>query len=100
HTRWPRDWSSDVCSSDLFQVSGLKHVTHKPEEPVIVDALRESSDHDIMIETPKAIGDISLDEPGCPGPGFSHVPQCGMTSPARRPQERRAGNDARPPPPR
>src|SRR5437870_13580838 len=27
HTRWPRDWSSDVCSSDLFvdvtQSSGL-----------------------------------------------------------------------------
>src|SRR5690625_664778 len=21
HTRWPRDWSSDVCSSDLFVVS-------------------------------------------------------------------------------
>src|SRR5207253_7941340 len=20
HTRWPRDWSSDVCSSDLFTV--------------------------------------------------------------------------------
>src|SRR6266508_5264364 len=20
HTRWPRDWSSDVCSSDLFEV--------------------------------------------------------------------------------
>src|SRR5437870_9721690 len=20
HTRWPRDWSSDVCSSDLFLV--------------------------------------------------------------------------------
>src|SRR5207253_8391261 len=20
HTRWPRDWSSDVCSSDLVQV--------------------------------------------------------------------------------
>src|SRR5690625_7258030 len=19
HTRWPRDWSSDVCSSDLFR---------------------------------------------------------------------------------
>src|SRR5207253_6010002 len=19
HTRWPRDWSSDVCSSDLFK---------------------------------------------------------------------------------
>src|SRR5437870_7935277 len=20
HTRWPRDWSSDVCSSDLHQI--------------------------------------------------------------------------------
>src|SRR5207253_8537697 len=23
HTRWPRDWSSDVCSSDLIQQSGV-----------------------------------------------------------------------------
>src|SRR5207253_7472627 len=23
HTRWPRDWSSDVCSSDLLQ---LQHI--------------------------------------------------------------------------
>src|SRR5690625_6692413 len=22
HTRWPRDWSSDVCSSDLAKVYG------------------------------------------------------------------------------
>src|SRR5690625_7115201 len=22
HTRWPRDWSSDVCSSDLLQRDG------------------------------------------------------------------------------
>src|SRR5690625_6383684 len=22
HTRWPRDWSSDVCSSDLFGTAG------------------------------------------------------------------------------
>src|SRR5690625_7448124 len=22
HTRWPRDWSSDVCSSDLFAWEG------------------------------------------------------------------------------
>src|SRR5690625_6408427 len=21
HTRWPRDWSSDVCSSDLFYIA-------------------------------------------------------------------------------
>src|SRR5439155_7406036 len=23
HTRWPRDWSSDVCSSDLFEFDYL-----------------------------------------------------------------------------
>src|SRR5690625_6342634 len=23
HTSWPRDWSSDVCSSDLFLALGL-----------------------------------------------------------------------------
>src|SRR5690625_6934299 len=22
HTRWPRDWSSDVCSSDLDEIHG------------------------------------------------------------------------------
>src|SRR5690625_3774353 len=34
HTRWPRDWSSDVCSSDLtpfpfvvIQLDGMKRVT-------------------------------------------------------------------------
>src|SRR5207253_6438817 len=33
HTRWPRDWSSDVCSSDLLRVldvllpvPGVEHV--------------------------------------------------------------------------
>src|SRR5487761_1747097 len=67
----------------VFQVSGLKHVTHKPEEPVIVNVLRESPDHKIMIKTPETVGDITFDKPGCPGPGLSHVPQCGMASPAR-----------------
>src|SRR5690625_6929559 len=23
HTRWPRDWSSDVCSSDLYEDIGI-----------------------------------------------------------------------------
>src|SRR5690625_7043333 len=26
HTRWPRDWSSDVCSSDLLHVADLAHL--------------------------------------------------------------------------
>src|SRR5690625_700695 len=27
HTRWPRDWSSDVCSSDLMHDVGLGYLT-------------------------------------------------------------------------
>src|SRR5439155_10053064 len=28
HTRWPRDWSSDVCSSDLHGAQNRKVPTH------------------------------------------------------------------------
>src|SRR6266702_5581612 len=28
HTRWPRDWSSDVCSSDLLQLEALLFGLH------------------------------------------------------------------------
>src|SRR5215510_15603139 len=49
HTRWPRDWSSDVCSSDLHPHEGgrasdserLQHWRHlvKADQPVLgVDA--------------------------------------------------------------
>src|SRR5690625_6012300 len=33
HTRWPRDWSSDVCSSDLIN-----------REPVFADRIRRQLD--------------------------------------------------------
>src|SRR5690625_7859473 len=26
HTRWPRDWSSDVCSSDLYERENIEGV--------------------------------------------------------------------------
>src|SRR5690625_7138902 len=28
HTRWPRDWSSDVCSSDLIMEQGRRDPTY------------------------------------------------------------------------
>jgi len=46
-----------------------------------VNVFRESPDHKIMIKAPETVGNITLDKPGCPGPGLSHVPQCGMASP-------------------
>src|SRR5207253_7341953 len=30
HTRWPRDWSSDVCSSDLAQTEGARIGDRQP----------------------------------------------------------------------
>src|SRR5690625_7519523 len=32
HTRWPRDWSSDVCSSDLTDGLGLDKVGIETDE--------------------------------------------------------------------
>lgn len=55
----------------------------QPQEPVIVDLLREKYDHHIMIEFPETVGDISLDEPGRSGPGVGHLTQSGVASPAR-----------------
>src|SRR5437870_7035015 len=31
HTRWPRDWSSDVCSSDLFTPEEMRFVIVDPK---------------------------------------------------------------------
>src|SRR5690625_7539455 len=33
HTRWPRDWSSDVCSSDLAGVERHQRLGHGRERP-------------------------------------------------------------------
>src|SRR5437870_7067024 len=33
HTRWPRDWSSDVCSSDLYNIAG-EHLGTYPDEEI------------------------------------------------------------------
>src|SRR5437870_11734452 len=33
HTRWPRDWSSDVCSSDLSSSAGTGRRASTPPTP-------------------------------------------------------------------
>src|SRR5207253_6008263 len=45
HTRWPRDWSSDVCSSDLF--AQTPYVDEKSPNQVRKTAALESL-HDIL----------------------------------------------------
>src|SRR5207253_8425801 len=41
HTRWPRDWSSDVCSSDLRDLSDLRALRH-PGTLHVVDVVQEN----------------------------------------------------------
>src|SRR5207253_5553378 len=44
HTRWPRDWSSDVCSSDLLRHNPLG-VIGRPDAQsfALLDAQRDQS---------------------------------------------------------
>src|SRR5207253_7567675 len=49
HTRWPRDWSSDVCSSDLW-LDGIQDQDFSADEPrlgrvtQVVDILLQEED--------------------------------------------------------
>src|SRR5690625_7935408 len=38
HTRWPRDWSSDVCSSDLLQIN--ERVLAERRQHVVIEGNR------------------------------------------------------------
>src|SRR6266508_2504676 len=41
HTRWPRDWSSDVCSSDLFPVFAIPKPGSYRLQPIFVEEVAE-----------------------------------------------------------
>src|SRR5207253_5775578 len=51
HTRWPRDWSSDVCSSDLLSttIKAAKKLV-EAQEPVVWDILEDViREHPVML---------------------------------------------------
>src|SRR5215510_1595162 len=48
HTRWPRDWSSDVCSSDLRPI-----LARRPS--LAVRALRWSARHKLLLGCAAAV---------------------------------------------
>ena len=62
----------------VFQVPGFQHVPYQPEEPVVVDFLRQYPEKDFVVKRPEAVGDITLDKPCGPGPGIIYLPQRGM----------------------
>src|SRR6266702_5476571 len=58
HTRWPRDWSSDVCSSDLVKegldpVTALRAVTIHPAQIIgcagRIGSLEVGKDADVVL---------------------------------------------------
>ena len=57
-------------------------VPDEPQEPVIVDFLRQDRDHYLVVQRPEAVGDVSLDEPGRPGPDVFHLAQRGVAAAA------------------
>jgi hypothetical protein len=63
----------------VLQVPGFQHVPDKPQEPLVVNLLRQYPEQDIVIQAAEAVGDVALNKPGYPGPGFAYLPQCGMT---------------------
>src|SRR5690625_7277576 len=70
HTRWPRDWSSDVCSSDLKQILWGSETATEAE-------VREMERHFIVRER-------------------ANDPKVGYnTSPRFRSEERRVGKECR-----
>jgi hypothetical protein len=66
----------------VFHVPGLKHVTDQPEKPVIVNFLYQYPEKNLVIDSPEAVGDVSLDKPHGPGPGVLRLPQCGVAAPS------------------
>src|SRR6476646_8672874 len=62
----------------VFQVSGLEHVTDKPEKTLVLDLLRKDRKEYLMAQGPEAVGDITFNEPHGPGPGAVNFPQRGM----------------------
>src|SRR6266508_2447145 len=46
HTRWPRDWSSDVCSSDLDQA--VDHIFGRFQTRAVIPAIEVERDRNIL----------------------------------------------------
>jgi site-specific DNA recombinase len=77
-----RSTGQRLVPDPILQVPGGEHGAHQPQEPVVVDVLRQRREHDLVVKRPEAVSDIPLDEPGRSGPGVGHLPQRGVTASA------------------
>ena len=86
--RWGRDHAAlrgtaeRVPELPVLQVPGPQHAADEPEEPLVLDLLRQYPHQDLVIDRSVAVGDVAFDEPHAPGPGVAYLPQRGMTAPS------------------
>src|SRR5439155_14593948 len=81
HTRWPRDWSSDVCSSDLLTIA--LHDARARSWSAIVSASSVSA------KLPRAFVDDCAQAASYRAPAFLWL------TASRRSEERRVGKECR-----
>src|SRR5207253_4521079 len=94
HTRWPRDWSSDVCSSDLADLScaGLKLATELFRER----SLLSSTPKGLTIKLNRIVNWLPLPSAPCSSKkygSFLGLPAASTFS--ARSEERRVGKECR-----
>src|SRR5690606_39800437 len=80
HTRFSRDWSSDVCSSDLMD----------PRVENLIGSLRDTG---FIIREPNRSGSLTFTAQDPDGIGSVKIPGAEMT----RSEERRVGKECRSP---
>src|SRR6266508_5669433 len=85
HTRWPRDWSSDVCSSDLEEIVHGHVLVLAPgrgappdgrlveSPPAVVEVLERAADREIARGADVAPAEVAREEPlGRPAAEAAH----------------------------
>src|SRR5207253_4934710 len=91
HTRWPRDWSSDVCSSDLIRLAADCDMALHPGY-----GRTQIKHYHLSVALARHVG-LSIILDGDPERIFapSHPVLCRVNLPRPRSEERRVGKEWR-----
>src|SRR5690606_40618686 len=94
HTRFSRDWSSDVCSSDLRLAFGFRGraISYVPETFFCLFGEGQGKAFPLWVwATPKVFGGLGDSPTSC-----KWVPFTKLANPLLRSEERRVGKQMRP----